>query len=155
MPIPVPAPAAIPVVAKPVQPEPPKPPTAHVAPPEMTLLRAMDLLAEPASRPVVSTLSSLGGADPQPAVARSSDTVSSYAFPLIDALDLPGGFPLRRAAAPPRVAAPPVPRALPAVLAAAEVAAPLPELFRLLAAGPAATDDALAALRHPPRAAGS
>ncbi|MBX9594426.1 MAG: hypothetical protein K2X46_08690, partial [Roseomonas sp.] len=84
-------------------------------------------------------------------------------FPLIEALDLPGGMPggmpngmagampARRDAAPPPYAIPAL-RARSALVPAAEVEMALPDLFRLLAAGPAGSPDAYSAMRRPARA---
>jgi hypothetical protein len=106
---------------------------AQAGPPEMTLLRAADLLAAPPHRDVRPTIESLGGA--------GTDAVPRGAFLLIAALDLPGGYvPQRAAPAPAPAAAPepePEPPPPPPVLAAAAVPLPLAELFRLLADGSA------------------
>jgi hypothetical protein len=152
-------------------------PAAPPAEPELTLLRAVDLMPEPPSRPALSTLASLAAhvakAPPMPVQTGAG---AAFAFPLIDALDIPGSGIAGRgaAAAPTPVAAAPMPHPAPepavasapavtepapkaprpaVVLAAAEVAVPLAELFRLLAAGPAAPDEAFAALHMPARPA--
>ena len=123
----------------------------------MTLLRAIDSLPPPPPRPPVTTLVGLAMAPPPPADTAPA-TPSTYAFTLIEALEMPGARGARSVPPPaPLPAAPvaaalprPPERATPPVLAAAEVAAPLAELFRLLAAGPAAPDEAFAALRGEP-----
>jgi hypothetical protein len=118
----------------------------------MTLLKAVDMMPEPAQRPAMSTLASLAAA-PRGADAARAGASPAYAFPLIEALDLPGGLPGSRALPMPRRAPAGSPAPAPMILPAADVTAPLPEIFRLLAAGPAAPDDAFAALRTPARAA--
>ena len=135
---------------------------AAVAPPPVrnetafSLLRAADLpAAAPAMpRPSLSTLAELSVAPPPRDATAAPQRIAL--FPLIEALDLPGGLlPTRRAttAEPPApTPGPPAPR-LPALLAAAEIDLPLPELLRLLAADPASSADAFLALRRSPQAA--
>jgi hypothetical protein len=129
----------------------------------MTLLRAADMPVAPALRPALSTLAELSS-EPPPA---SQHAAPRALFPLIDALDMPGGLLARRSALAeaqdalsalppepepePPTPAPPAP-AQPAMLMAAEIDLPLTELLRLLAADPAESADAFQALRRPPRA---
>lgn len=125
----------------------------------MTLLQAADMPMAPALRPALSTLAELSSAPPASRHA-SQPGAPHAAFPLIDALDLPGGLLARRSAlaeardpvseeAPPPEPPAPLP---PAVLMAAEIDLPLSELLRLLAADPAESANAFQALRSPPRA---
>lgn len=120
----------------------------------MTLLRAADMVAPlpPPPRTGLTTLAALSTGGGAPA-----DLPRSL-FPLIEALDLPGGvpggMPARRdpaAAAPPPYAIP-VLRAQPVLVPAAEVEMALPDLLRLLAAGSAGAADAYSAMRRPARA---
>lgn len=165
------APQAIPVSSGwAAAPPPPAPPPREVPAPkpaaapagfgvgEMSLLRAADMLVAPPPRSHLSTLAELSVATAQGA---SQQLAPRALFPLIDALDLPGGLVARRslpnavtpalveeAVPPPEPAAPPPP----AVLMAAEIDLPLSELLRLLAADPDEAADAFTALRRPPRA---
>ncbi|MDO9502279.1 hypothetical protein [Falsiroseomonas sp.] len=126
---------------------------------DMTLLRAADMPLPPAVRPALSTLAELSSAPPAERSA-SQAAAPRALFPLIDALDMPGGLLARRSAltdardATPEEAPPPAgqPAPPPAVLMAAEVDLPLAEVLRLLAADPAESADAFQALRRPPRA---
>jgi hypothetical protein len=145
-------------------------PQQSVPAPEMTLLRGIDLMPGPASRPALSTLASLAAHVPQSAAAARPEEAGFAAFPLIDALDLPGGGMASRPSRPtvpaalepvpnaeppePEVVALPEPATAveppkPVVLRAADVAVPLSKLFQLLAAGPAASAEAFAALHLP------
>jgi len=129
---------------------------------DMGLLRAADMaMAPPAPRPLLSTLAALSVA---PTAAQKAEQAQAprALFPLIEALDMPGGLLARRVAPnglPDGLShlAAPAPEDLPApaaqtVLAAAEIDLPLAELLRLLAADPADSADAFLALRRPPRA---
>ncbi|NKC30963.1 hypothetical protein, partial [Falsiroseomonas selenitidurans] len=130
---------------------------------DMTLLRAGDMPLHAAPRPALSTLAELAVATPDAAGTAVASAQPAMLFPLIEALDLPGGLLPRRmaepepmaAAAPPATPAAPPAAPLPAILAAAEIDLPLPELLRLLAGDPAETTDAFLALRRPPAADGA
>jgi hypothetical protein len=81
--------------------------SAPASAPELTLLRGMDLMPEAPSRPALSTLASLAAhlAKPSPATPQT-DAGPAFAFPLIDALDMPGSGTAKRgqAASVPAVA---------------------------------------------------
>lgn len=131
-------------------------PAAPAVPRELSLLTAASALSATAPRPALSTLVALS--TPQSASPAFGHAVplpvAASPFPLIDALDLPGGFPgfsHARRAPPAAVVAPRPIGPLPA----AAVDMPLAELFALLAQGPTLPEPAFAMLRgHPPRALG-
>lgn len=117
--------------------------------------------AAPSPRPLLSTLAALSVAPPPS--AQQAGTAPRALFPLIEALDMPGGLLARglalthhRDAAEFSQPAEPAPKqtvpAPPAILAAAEIDLPLAELLRLLAADPAESSEAFLALRRPMRA---
>lgn len=94
------APKRAPAVAQPrSEPPKPQPEPADAAPPvEMTLLRAVDLMPEPPPRPALTTLASLASPAARSTPVSEPERPSAYTFPLIEALDLPGGgVSLRRA----------------------------------------------------------
>lgn len=118
----------------------------------MTLLRAADLLPPVAPpRPLLSTIAELSVAPPPR--APMPDQTAQPGFSLISALDAPGRPATRRdvpeqpGAAAWQGAPAPAP-----LLPAAAVTMPLSQLFRLLAAGTAASADMLATLHAPRRA---
>ncbi|MGX9963174.1 hypothetical protein ACVFYP_07610 [Roseomonas sp. F4] len=148
---------------------PPEPPKVEVAPApaapaqpnygvaDMGLLRAADtMVALPPARLAVSTLSALSATPPK--VEEAPAAAPRSLFPLIDALDLPGGLAARRggtAAPAPEPAAPASVPLPPAILQAAEIDLPLAELLRLLAADPAESAGAFLDLRRPSQAIAS
>jgi hypothetical protein len=159
------APAPAPVAAAPVEPPKvaaPAPVAPAAAQPasrgELTLLRAVDAPHSAPVRAPLPTLLELGTAPPPAAPAAAPDLAPASFFPLIDALDLPGGFGLHRPVAG-TAGGRGAPAAPAAPLPAAEVTMPLAELFRLLAnataAGETRADPSYALLRgSPTRAAG-
>jgi hypothetical protein len=119
----------------------------------MTLLRAAELMtAPPAPRHALSTLAALSLSPPPAPRDAAAPAPPRFVFPLIEALDLPGGLPQRRDGAPPRPSLVPAPPPPPAILAAAEIDLPLAELLRLVGAGTALPPDAFSAMRRSPRA---
>jgi hypothetical protein len=138
--------------------------------PDMPLLRAAEAPRHAIAKPSLSTLAELSVAPPPQRPVEPRATAPRMLFPLIEALDLPGGMMAGRLrpVAPPAeggawaapVTAPPALQEpevkLPPILQAAEVDLPLPVLLRLLAADPAGTSpdatDTFLALRRPPRA---
>ncbi len=115
------------------------------APRVLSLLQAADAINSAAARPPLSSLAEIGTV-PSPAASVEPPRAAPAAlFPLIEALDLPGGFTHRRAPLPLAAAIPAPPPAGPKPASA--VTLPLAELFRLLAAGPAPAEPAFALLR--------
>jgi len=122
---------------------------APAAPRASSLLQAAEAINSAANRPPLSTLAEIGTALPPALPMEPPRPAPAALFPLIEALDLPGGFAARRAPPPlpgaPSAVAPPPPPAGPQ--AASAITLPLAELFRLLAAGPAPAEPAFALLR--------
>ncbi len=169
--LPQPAPAALPqpapaapaladpllaaplLVVPPPIPAPPPAPALDGGVAAMTLLRAADRVEVSASAPTRAALSTLAALSISPAPPATTFVAAvpkpRALFPLIEALDLPGGLMARRdPAARPALPGPPISPLVPA----SAVDTPLPDLLSLIAAGRAAPDEAFTAMRRPLRA---